>query len=82
MGNIDNVVKDIQDKGNKPSVDNKNTTTTEKPDGTVEVRNSTAIVDHTEGTHDTVWNKTSTNVNTGESKIQEGAHGPNFDKKK
>lgn len=82
MGIIDDLVSSIEGKGNRASVDNKVTTTTEKPDGNVEVRSSTAVVDHTEGTHDTAWSKTSANVNSGETKSAEGGHGPNFDKGK
>lgn len=44
----------------------------------INVRNSDVIYDRETGKHDTVWSNTTVNVNSGESKFGEGAHGPNY----
>lgn len=46
----------------------------------VTVRNSDVIYDRETGKHDTVYSKTTVDLKTGDSKYEEGAHGPNYQK--
>lgn len=64
--------------GGNSSSDSK-TRVSEKNDE-VRVRNSSVVYDRDSGKHDTVWSNTTVNVNTGEAKYNEGAHGPNYSK--
>ncbi len=58
--------------------DPKGTRITEDDNGNIRVRNSDVIIDHDNGTHDTIWSNTNVNINTGKTSFDEGAHGPNF----
>jgi len=46
----------------------------------ISVRNTSVIIDHDAGTHDTVFSKSSVDLKTGQSKYEEGSHGPHFKK--
>lgn len=79
MGIISDILDAIFDSGGSGSTDSKKTDVYQKDD-TVTVRNSSVIVDHDSGTHDTIWSRTDVNTSTGEVKISEGGHGPNYQK--
>lgn len=77
MGLFSSLIDAITGSGSTASTDPKETQITERNDE-IRVRNSDVIIDHGAKTHDTVWSNTTVNVNTGETKSNEGAHGPNF----
>jgi hypothetical protein len=62
------------------STDPKETTYTVNDDGDARVRNTTVVIDHDNGTHDTIWSSTTVSGTTGQSSHSEGGHGPNFQK--
>ncbi len=79
MGLIGDILGEILGNGQTGSSDPK-PTRVENNDQEVRVRNSDVVVNHTTGRHDTIWSNTSVNLNTGEVKVSEGTHGPNYQK--
>jgi hypothetical protein len=60
------------------STDSKKTSFSVNDDGDARVRNTSVIINHDTGEHDTVWSNTTVDGKTGEANSSEGAHGPNF----
>lgn len=79
MGVFDDIINAITGSGSHGSTDSK-TPEYRESDSHASIRQHSVIVDHDNKCHDTIWSKTTVDLDTGQSKSEEGGHGPHFQK--